>query len=87
MFVTFRFCIGDKFYLDVTNNKILCEYDYEERMVFAQMAYNYTSLAQLKRQISQQADDFDEVGVLGCFTLPHGALHCAQQKCDSALPT
>lgn len=31
-----RFCVGDKFYL--IENKILCEYDYEERLVFASMA-------------------------------------------------
>lgn len=32
----YRFCVGDKFYL--CDNKILCEYDYEERLVFASMA-------------------------------------------------
>ncbi|XP_053950738.1 LIM/homeobox protein Lhx2 [Anastrepha obliqua] len=31
-----RFCVGDRFYL--CENKILCEYDYEERLVFASMA-------------------------------------------------
>ncbi|XP_022660230.1 LIM/homeobox protein Lhx6-like isoform X2 [Varroa destructor] len=30
-----RFCVGDRFYLH--ENRILCEYDYEERMVFSQM--------------------------------------------------
>lgn len=35
-FCPFRFCVGDKFYL--CENKILCEYDYEERLVFASMA-------------------------------------------------
>ena len=34
----FRFCVGDRFFL--CDNKILCEYDYEERMVFANLAYN-----------------------------------------------
>lgn len=43
----FRFCVGDRFYL--CENKILCEYDFEERMVFANMAYNPATLAQLKR--------------------------------------
>lgn len=43
-----RFCVGDKFYL--CENKILCEYDYEERLVFANMAYNPPPLAHLKRQ-------------------------------------
>ncbi|CAH0391569.1 unnamed protein product [Bemisia tabaci] len=46
----FRFCVGDRFYL--CENKILCEYDYEERMVFANMAYNPSTIAQLKRQAS-----------------------------------
>ncbi|XP_075229451.1 LIM domain only protein 3-like [Lycorma delicatula] len=42
-----RFCVGDRFYL--CENKILCEYDYEERLVFANMAYNPPTIAQLKR--------------------------------------
>ncbi|XP_039278956.1 LIM domain only protein 3 [Nilaparvata lugens] len=46
-----RFCVGDRFYL--CDNKILCEYDYEERLVFANMAYNPSSIAQLKRQTTQ----------------------------------
>ncbi|XP_044729855.1 LIM/homeobox protein Lhx9-like isoform X2 [Chrysoperla carnea] len=46
-----RFCVGDRFYL--CENKILCEYDYEERLVFANMAYNPSSLAHIKRQASQ----------------------------------
>uniref|UniRef100_A0A915L231 MHC class II beta chain n=1 Tax=Romanomermis culicivorax TaxID=13658 RepID=A0A915L231_ROMCU len=55
-----RFCVGDKFYLDTDNNKILCEYDYNERLYFAQFSqYGYNSLAHLKRQISQ-VDDFEE---------------------------
>ncbi|XP_069675310.1 LIM domain only protein 3-like [Periplaneta americana] len=45
-----RFCVGDRFYL--CENKILCEYDYEERLVFANMAYNPPSLAHIKRQTS-----------------------------------
>lgn len=36
IYIFFRFCVGDKFYL--CDNKILCEYDYEERLVFASMA-------------------------------------------------
>uniref|UniRef100_A0A0K8SZ14 Rhombotin-1 n=2 Tax=Lygus hesperus TaxID=30085 RepID=A0A0K8SZ14_LYGHE len=47
-----RFCVGDRFYL--CDNKILCEYDYEERLVFANMAYNPNQLAQLKRQANGQ---------------------------------
>ncbi|CAG0923044.1 unnamed protein product [Notodromas monacha] len=32
-----RFCVGDRFYL--WDNKILCEYDYEERLVFANIPF------------------------------------------------
>jgi len=45
-----RFCVGDRFYL--CDNKILCEYDYEERLVFANMAYNPSSLAHIRRQVN-----------------------------------
>jgi hypothetical protein len=45
-----RFCVGDRFYL--CENKILCEYDYEERVMFANMEYNPPSFAHLKRQTS-----------------------------------
>lgn len=37
----FRFCVGDRFYL--WENKILCEYDYQERKVFANMKVNPAS--------------------------------------------
>jgi len=40
--------VCDRFFL--CDNKILCEYDYEERMVFANLAYNSNSLAQIKQQ-------------------------------------
>lgn len=42
--------MGDRFYL--CENKILCEYDYEERLVFANMAYNPSSLAHIRRQVN-----------------------------------
>jgi len=51
----FRFCVGDKFYM--CDNKILCEYDYEERMVFASMSYNYNALSHIKRQAQMLSDD------------------------------
>jgi hypothetical protein len=35
MKIPFRFCVGDRFFF--CDNKILCEYDYEERMVFANL--------------------------------------------------
>jgi len=31
-----RFCVGDRYYL--LNNQILCEYDYEERLVYSNHA-------------------------------------------------
>ncbi len=34
-FLFCRFCVGDRFFL--LENKILCEYDYEERMLFASL--------------------------------------------------
>ncbi|XP_034234828.1 LIM domain only protein 3-like isoform X3 [Thrips palmi] len=45
-----RFCVGDRFYL--CENKILCEYDFEERQVFAHMVYSPSTVAHLKRQTS-----------------------------------
>ncbi|XP_034323214.1 LIM domain only protein 3-like isoform X1 [Crassostrea angulata] len=50
-----RFCVGDKFYL--CDNKILCEYDYEERMVFANMTCSYNALSQIKKQTQSLSDD------------------------------
>ncbi|XP_059223591.1 LIM domain transcription factor LMO4-B isoform X2 [Stomoxys calcitrans] len=46
-----RFCVGDRFYL--CENKILCEYDYEERLVFASMANH----PMLKRHVNSIAQD------------------------------
>lgn len=48
--IVYRFCVGDRFYL--CDNKILCEYDYEERLVFASMAANPSGLAHIRRQVS-----------------------------------
>ncbi|XP_043461922.1 LIM domain only protein 3-like isoform X1 [Leptopilina heterotoma] len=48
-----RFCVGDRFYL--CDNKILCEYDYEERLVFANLALHpppNATMAHIKRQVS-----------------------------------
>lgn len=47
----FRFCVGDRFYL--FENKVLCEYDYEERMVFASLPQNVNSLDHIKRQTNE----------------------------------
>lgn len=63
-----RFCVGDRFYL--CDNKILCEYDYEERMVFANMSYSSDSLAHIKRQVSDLQVVFVQVR-----TAPHRLSH------------
>ncbi|KAI2799237.1 hypothetical protein RDWZM_006791 [Blomia tropicalis] len=44
-----KFCVGDRFYLH--ENKILCEYDYEERMVFANLSLN--NMEQVRRQTKE----------------------------------
>ncbi|KAK0397212.1 hypothetical protein QR680_002034 [Steinernema hermaphroditum] len=54
----YRFCIGDKYYL--CDNKVLCQYDYEEKMTFLQAAYNNQSFTEITKNI-QQLDDFDGV--------------------------
>ena len=43
-----RFCVGDRFYL--MDNKILCEYDYEERLIFASM--HNSAAAQIQRRVT-----------------------------------
>jgi len=53
-----RFCVGDKFYL--CDNKILCEYDYEERRTFLEAACNKHRLAQMHRNF-EQLSDLDEI--------------------------
>lgn len=42
-----RFCIGDHYYL--CDNKILCQFDYEERLVLARLSSSYSSLTQMKK--------------------------------------
>lgn len=51
-FLFCRFCVGDRFYL--CENKILCEYDYEERLVFASMA-NHPMLKRHATSLTQNA--------------------------------
>ncbi|XP_068235857.1 uncharacterized protein [Palaemon carinicauda] len=81
------FCVGDRFYL--CDNKILCEYDYEERMVFANMSYSSDSLAHIKRQVSDLQQPPEESGMaqrgvpsLGPNTLPQNQQqhHVHQQQ-------
>ena len=60
--VFFRFCVGDRFFL--CDNKILCEYDYEERMVFANLAYNSSNLAHIKQQAARSVAGKVSLGIL-----------------------
>jgi len=43
-----RFCVGDRFYL--MDNKILCEYDYEERLIFANIHSSAATATQIQSQ-------------------------------------
>ncbi|XP_057380736.1 LIM/homeobox protein Awh-like isoform X1 [Daphnia carinata] len=46
-----RFCVGDRFYLN--DNKILCEYDYEERVLALNMPSNNNASTQhIQRRVS-----------------------------------
>ncbi|XP_021706093.1 LIM/homeobox protein Lhx9 [Aedes aegypti] len=64
-----RFCVGDRFYL--CDYKILCEYDYEERLVFASMACNPSSLAHIRRQVSNlQPAGENLIGNVGSGRMP-----------------
>jgi len=42
-----RFCIGDRYYL--CENKILCQFDYEERLVFASLQSQETYAATISK--------------------------------------
>ncbi|XP_058807419.1 LIM domain only protein 3-like isoform X2 [Phymastichus coffea] len=62
-----RFCVGDRFYL--CDNKILCEYDYEERLVFANMALH----SAIKRQtVPTSGPQRQANGGVGIDTTPGG---------------
>ena len=47
--------MGDNFYL--VDGKILCEYDNEERRIFATVQYNHSTLNHIKRQAQKLDDD------------------------------
>uniref|UniRef100_A0A9J2P9N8 LIM zinc-binding domain-containing protein n=1 Tax=Ascaris lumbricoides TaxID=6252 RepID=A0A9J2P9N8_ASCLU len=68
-----RFCIGDKYYL--CDNKILCQYDYEERMTFLQAAYNNQSFTEITKNI-QQLEDFEPVPLYPSLSPPQ----CYQKR-------
>ncbi|XP_037938816.1 rhombotin-1 [Teleopsis dalmanni] len=64
-----RFCVGDRFYL--CENKILCEYDYEERLVFASMA-NHPMLKRHASSIGQGSPTSGGGGLLGGGSVVNG---------------
>ncbi|KAG4074247.1 hypothetical protein HA402_008656 [Bradysia odoriphaga] len=71
-----RFCVGDRFYL--CENKILCEYDYEERLVFASIG-NHPMLKRHANNVSQnqsQSSSFSK----GNGISTHGMMAIEAQK-------
>lgn len=52
-----RFCVGDRFYL--CENKILCEYDYEERLVFASIG-NHPMLKRHANNVAQNPPAYNK---------------------------
>ncbi|XP_046639443.1 LIM/homeobox protein Lhx3-like [Daphnia pulicaria] len=68
-----RFCVGDRFYLN--DNKILCEYDYEERLVMAASLpsnNNNGSTQHIQRRVSDIHQSGD--GAIGYDTQDGGSL-------------
>ena len=67
------------------DNKILCEYDYEERMVFANLAYNSSQNLASQMKVGLKALDltfeFDETVIL---TRLHAALVAANKAAREA---
>ncbi|XP_054154517.1 LIM domain only protein 3-like [Oppia nitens] len=57
-----RFCVGDRFYL--YDNKVLCEYDYEERIDYTNVNQK-SSLDRIKRQVQELVDVCDGTGDAG----------------------
>lgn len=66
--IFFRFCVGDRFYL--CENKILCEYDYEERLVFASIG-NYPMMKRHANNMSAASQQHPAGGP----NSHHGVIH------------
>lgn len=60
-----RFCVGDRFYLN--DNKILCEYDYEERLVAVSMPSNTSTQQQQQQHIQRRVSDIHQVRPSSCL--------------------
>lgn len=74
----YRFCVGDRFYL--CENKILCEYDYEERLVFASIG-NHPMLKRHATNVSQTQSQQQSFNKGNMATNHHGMMSMeAQQK-------
>ncbi len=54
-----RFCVGDKFYL--CDNKILCEYDYEERLLMASLEFPNKRASLQQQQVNIKFIDFEKM--------------------------
>jgi len=59
-----KFCVGDRFYL--FENKILCEFDYDERMTFSDFSQTInSSLDHIKQQVERLSDGNNSCGSPG----------------------
>ncbi|XP_057373383.1 LIM domain only protein 3-like isoform X2 [Daphnia carinata] len=61
-----RFCVGDKFYL--CDNKILCEYDYEERLLMTSLEFPNKRSSLQPQQSSNQSTLLSPVLSADCFS-------------------
>ncbi|KAK4018562.1 hypothetical protein OUZ56_000610 [Daphnia magna] len=61
-----RFCVGDKFYL--CDNKILCEYDYEERLLMTSLEFPNKRSSLQPQQGSNQSALLSPVLSTVCFS-------------------
>jgi len=46
-----KFCVGDEFYFDTINNKVLCVYHYTEKKIFSNLSPYH--MAQVKKKMEQ----------------------------------
>jgi len=78
-----RFCIGDHYYL--CDNKILCQFDYEERLVLARLSTSYgSSLAQMKKLQATAAAAAAAAASASGASLTSEASATASSSADSA---
>ena len=84
MFGFCRFCVGDRFYL--CDNKILCEYDYEERMIFASMQHTYNTNSSCSNSVCG-APTATAAAAAAASATGYNALHRMKQQTESLSDT